>query len=104
MASPYGWIITADHCGGNYKGHMYVRGSGTRAERNHLRAALRSGQGSHFTLYDGDGNLDYAGRIIVPPGQEGGELWFKPLDWAKADTGSASIRYLNTNTGVWEQL
>jgi hypothetical protein len=103
MPKSYGWLITEDHCGGTYTGRMRL--VGTAAEKIDLEMRLRSkGEGAQFRLYDGDGNLDYAGRIIVPEGEEGGELWFAPLDWAKADTGSAEIRFLSTATGEWEVL
>jgi hypothetical protein len=110
MSSAYGWIITEDH--------LATRPEESRAnvfaatahanltEHLALTRRLKAGEGAQFRLYDGDGNLDYTGRIIVPPGEEGGELWFAPLDWAKHDTGSAEIRYLNLNTdnGEWEPL
>ncbi|WP_431921368.1 hypothetical protein [Nonomuraea jabiensis] len=102
MAKPYGWIITEDHCGGTYRNRRQV--VGTPAEESDLETRLLNGEGAQFRLYDGDGNLDYTGRIIVPAGEESGELWFAPLDWAKADTGSAEIRYRNARTGKWEVL
>lgn len=104
MHEPYGWTIAVDHCGGEHTGRFFLRGSGNRAARDHLRAALRVGQGTPFRIYDGDGLLDYEGTIVVPPGEEGSELWFAPKDWAAADTGSAEIRYLDANTGAWEPL
>ncbi|MFI6813193.1 hypothetical protein ACIBG7_12315 [Nonomuraea sp. NPDC050328] len=104
MREPYGWAITVDHCGGEYTGRFLIRGSGNRALRDRVRAALRAGQGTPFRIYDGDGQLDYEGNIVVPPGEEGGELWFAPKDWAAANTGSAEIRYPNADTGAWEPL
>ncbi|MGW6505910.1 hypothetical protein [Nonomuraea angiospora] len=87
MTNPHGWILTEDHCGGTYNGRMRL--IGTPGEKIELEMRLQSnGEGTPFLIYDGDGNLDYAGRIIVPPGEEGVELWFAPLDWAKAYTGS----------------
>ncbi|MFI6317363.1 hypothetical protein ACIBG8_07580 [Nonomuraea sp. NPDC050556] len=104
MREPYGWTITVDHCGGEYTGRFFLRGTGSRAARDQVRAALLAGQGTPFRIYDGDGRLDYEGSIVVPPGEEGGALCFAPKDWAAADTGSAEIRYLNTDTGAWELL
>ncbi|MBB5081295.1 hypothetical protein [Nonomuraea endophytica] len=104
MREPYGWAIAVDHCGGEYAGRFFLRGSGSRAARARVRAALRTGQGTPFRIYDGDGRLDYEGTLVVPPGEEGGALWFAPKDWAAADTGSAEIRYLNPDTGAWEPL
>ncbi|MEU4511696.1 hypothetical protein AB0G05_19570 [Nonomuraea wenchangensis] len=103
MAKSYGWIITEDHCGGSYKGRLRL--IGTPAEKIDLEVRLRSeGEGTPFLIYDGDGTLDYAGRIVVPDGEEGGKLWFAPLDWAKANSGSAEIRYHNADNGKWEVL
>lgn len=104
MREPYGWTIAADHCGGDRAGRFFLRGGRSRAARDELRAALRAGQGTPFRIYDGDGQLDYEGTILVPPGEEHGALWFAPKDWAAADTGSAEIRYLNPDTGAWEPL
>ncbi|GAA1624294.1 hypothetical protein GCM10009733_021200 [Nonomuraea maheshkhaliensis] len=102
MAMPYGWILTEDHCGGTYKDRMRL--VGTPAEKIDLELRLKAGEGVQFRLFDSDGGLDYVGRIIVPPGEEGGELWFAPLDWAKRDTGSTEVRYLNADNGKWEVL
>jgi hypothetical protein len=99
---PYGWIITEDHCGGTYIDRRHV--VGTPAETTDLEGRLSDGEGAPFRIFDGDGDLDYTGRIIVPKDEAGSELWFAPLDWAKADTGSAEIRYHNPTTDIWEVL
>ncbi|MEU6719870.1 hypothetical protein ABZ897_51165 [Nonomuraea sp. NPDC046802] len=108
MAKPYGLIITEDHLTttpeDSRANAFVVTANADLATHIQLTHRLKAGEGTQFRLFDGDGNLDYAGRIIVPPGEEGGELWLAPLDWAKTDTGSAEIRYLNTNTGQWDVL
>ncbi|MFG2076905.1 hypothetical protein [Nonomuraea maritima] len=108
MAKPHGWIITEDHLADRPEesraGALVDITNADLDEALTLTERLKAGEGAQFRLYDGDGQLDYAGRIIVPPGEEGGELWFAPLDWAKNDTGSAEIRYLNADTGRWEVL
>ncbi|MEV3986589.1 hypothetical protein [Nonomuraea sp. NPDC049758] len=108
MADPHGWIITEDRVATRpeeSRANVFIATANADLTAHYqLTRRLKAGEGTPWQLYDGDGNLDYAGRIIVPPGEEGGELWFVPLDWAKAHTGSAEIRYLNTGTGQWEVL
>lgn len=98
-ARPYGWVITR-----NYTDDDDAPVLGPRNMGLELRRRLERGEGKHFRLRDGDGNLDYEGRIIVSPEDDGGELLFKPLDWAKNDNGSTSIEYLNDQTHEWEEL
>lgn len=96
---PYGWVITRNHLSNDHTPILRPRGMDPAIV---LRLARR--EGKQFRLRDGDGGLDYEGRIIVAPEDDDGELLFAPLDWAKHDTGSASIEYLNEATGEWEEL
>ncbi len=100
MARPYGWIITRDHMEPQSTRQI----TGPYNMRLEMLRRLEAGEGKPFRLLDGDGNPDYEGRIIVAPEDDGGELLFRPLDWAREDSGSASIQYRNEQTGEWEDL
>ncbi|MEU8195315.1 hypothetical protein AB0C10_16190 [Microbispora amethystogenes] len=99
MARPYGWLITQDYVSGTECTVI-----GPRGVSDDILRRLEAGEGRTFRLLDGDGGLDYEGRIIVAPEDDDGELLFRPLDWAKHDSGSASIQYRNKKTGEWEDL
>lgn len=105
---PYGWIITEDNIANrpdeSRANVLAVTAHTDITTHFQLTSRLKAGEGAQFRIFDGDGHLDYAGRIIVPAGQEGSARYFAPLNWAKRDTGSTEIHYLNADNGMWEVL
>ncbi|MEV4748989.1 hypothetical protein AB0K21_21645 [Streptosporangium sp. NPDC049248] len=98
---PWGWLIVLDHASGEGDGTPIISSFGMDCG---IFDRLERGEGKRFRLRDGDGNLDYEGRIIVAPEDDGSALLLAPLDWAKEDSGSTSIEYLNEQTGEWQEL
>lgn len=102
----YGWIIDTDHLydptDPEVASDKDTMGPARISEETTNR--LVSGEGKPFQMYDDDGELYYTGRIIVPPGEEDGELLFRPLsDFGEGNAGCTEIRYQN-DKGEWKTL
>lgn len=74
-----------------------------------LLAQLRTGEGVRFKLYDDDGILNLAGRILCadeqPAWDQDEEIAFAPLnDYGTPGWGSTEIRYPSGPNGKWETL
>tara|TARA_R110002167_G_scaffold359_4_gene1717 strand:- start:209 stop:487 length:279 start_codon:yes stop_codon:yes gene_type:complete len=88
MSSTYNWIITKDYISNG----MDSRLTGPRNKSRH------TANESNFRMYDGDGELYYAGTIW------GDYDGFEPLDdFGDAYAGCTSIEYKNKE-GEWEVL
>jgi hypothetical protein len=59
-------------------------------ESDDERARLLKGEGTHFKLYDDDGELYYTGKFL---GDADSEEAFEPLDWAGNYAGCTYIKY-----------
>ena len=95
--SAYGWLIEDDYISNESEassaGKMGPHGI-TTLQINQLKL----GQGERFRIYDGDGVMYYAGRII---GEHDG---FEPLDdYGTPNDGATSIYYEGPR-GVWREL
>lgn len=73
-----------------------VKPGGTEEER----VALLSGEGTHFKMYDDDGNCYYTGCYLGDPDSEEA---FEPLDWATWNAGCTDIKY-RQKSGKYESL
>ncbi|MFB7858852.1 hypothetical protein [Rhodococcus qingshengii] len=98
----YGWIIDEVHVEGLSE-EVGTCGPFNAAEEI-LDRLRNSDEGRKFRMLDGDGELDYVGRIITPDTVgSGSSLDFSPLDhFGRPNVGSASIEYLIN--GKWEEL
>ena len=101
----YGWIIDEDHLfdpkedGASDKGVM-----GPSRITPEITTQLNKGEGMPFRMYDDDGELYYSGRLIVPEGEEWGDLFFRPLsDFGGPNAGATEIHYKN-DRDQWESL
>lgn len=94
----YAWIIDRDHIDSDV---------GRRGPRNSpptLEAALNSGKGKPFRMYDDDGELYYEGRLIVSKGEQDPEVEFRPLsDFGMPNAGATEIHYQD-DAGNWKRI
>ncbi|MDF5756555.1 hypothetical protein [Spongiactinospora sp. TRM90649] len=111
----WGFLITRDHlhdrrcccelgiqCNDSAEGTEKTHGS-EDAQQEVSDRLWHQREGIGFRLLDSDGALYYEGRLIVPPGEEDGELLFKPLDWAVPYAGCATVQYCDEQ-GQWRSL
>ena len=90
--SKYAWIITEDKIFGEDVGIKGPRLIDTKLEK-----LLKAREGTEFKMFDDDGGLYYAGKIV---GDFGG---FEPLDdFGMPNAGCTSIAYRDKNTGCFE--
>jgi hypothetical protein len=106
--SKYAWIITRD-CLHDASPEFYAgigcsNRAGTVGPRNATPeqiAALKSGKGETFKMYDDDGDLYYTGRFL---GDSRSEDALGPLDdFGSPDAGCTEIRFARAG-GVWESI
>ena len=95
--SAYGWLIEDDFLS-NEAGQSAAGKMGPHGITTLQIQQLKLGQGERFRIYDDDGTLYYAGRII---GENDG---FEPLDdYGTPNAGATSIEYEGPR-GEWRQL
>lgn len=101
----YGWIIDTDHLSIEYQDSIDDTGTaGPSNITDEITNGLNKGAGIPFKIYDDDGELYYSGRIIVPKGEEDGEMMFRPLsDFGEPNAGATEIRY-EDDKGEWKAL
>ena len=114
MLMRYAWMIDTDHIPdptapeGSY---LNAKGlTGPRDAPDDLLARLAKGEGRAWKIYDDDGELYYAGRIVfADPDAENGdgltlpEEAFGPLwDFGEGNAGATEIRY--RTGGEWRTL
>jgi hypothetical protein len=100
MSSTYAWVIDVDHMAdepGKPGSGQVGNDAGTTGPSNaapKLLARLAAGEGVEWQLRDGDGELDYTGRLVgADPWDAEEEIAFAPLDdWGTAQ-GCASLAY-----------
>lgn len=94
--STYAWIITTDH--------LYEPGDdlfenetgvvGPRSASGEAVAAVQTGKGRLFRMYDGDGELYYTGRLYDLSGEYGEEACYAPLgDFGMPNAGAVEVKY-----------
>lgn len=71
----------------------------SKEEREAVKAG-KAGKGTHFKLYDDDGNCYYTGKYFGDPDSEEA---FEPLNWAAYDSGCTYIKYRQKD-GSYEVL
>lgn len=96
----YAWVIDDDYIEETDAGVM-----GPEGLSNQQVADLKQGLGHGFRMYDDDGELYYAGRIIFADWTYGDDLpdeAFGPLnDFGGPNAGATEIRYARLN---WQAL
>lgn len=106
--SSYAWIITRDHLNeadpefwNNSEGRSDVGTIGPRNATPEQIAALESGKGETFRMYDDDGELYYTGLFL---GDSRSEDALGPLDdYGTPNAGCTEIRFARAG-GVWETI